>query len=296
MRSNGDPDASRPLGRHHLPEPLTVASADGLEIAAYDLGGDGPDVVLVHATGFCAGVWLPTVEHLKGFRCVALDVRGHGCSGKPEEMDWHDTAQDVLATVKAFDLQRPFGVGHSMGGASLVLAELAAPATFSGLWVFEPIIFPARIAPPEGARNPLAEGARRRRPTFPSREEAYDNFASKPPLDVFDPAALAAYVDHGFEQLDDGSVQLRCSPEVEAMTYESGMRHGAFERLGRVRCPVTVLCGRDDAPGPATVAPLVAEELPDGRLEEHPEIGHFGPLEDPAGMAASIRSAVTAAS
>jgi hypothetical protein len=39
----------------------------------------------------------------------------------------------------------------------------------------------------------------------------------------------------------------------------------------------------------------VADGLRRGHLEDHPELGHFGPLEDPAAMAASIELAVTAA-
>ena len=35
-----------------------------------------------------------------------------------------------------------------------------------------------------------------------------------------------------------------------------------------------------------------ADALPHGVLEEHPELGHFGPLQDPAAMAASISAAL----
>lgn len=283
------------------PSPTTIRSTDDVELATYDFGGSGPEVLMVHATGFCAGVWLPIAGRLPDFSLAALDVRGHGRSTTATAgMDWHGTADDVLTTVDELGLGRPFGVGHSMGGASLILAELARPGTFRGLWVYEPIIFPASAVPSaEDGRtpeNPLSAGARRRRERFASREEAYANFASKPPLDALAPEALAAYVEHGFRELPDGSVELRCAPATEAETYEMGMRHGAFDRLAEVQCPVVVLRGRVDVPGPASIAELVAERLPAGTLEEHPELGHFGPLEDPAGMATSIRSSVTAGS
>ena len=45
-------------------------------------------------------------------------------------------------------------------------------------------------------------------------------------------------------------------------------------------------------PPPAAFAPAVADALPHGVLEEHPELGHFGPLQDPAAMAASISAAL----
>ncbi|MHB1137663.1 MAG: alpha/beta fold hydrolase [Microthrixaceae bacterium] len=288
-------DVPVPPPTRELPEPRDVTSADGTRLATYDLGGDGPDLLFVHATGFCAGVWTPMMAEMAG-RQVALDVRGHGRSAAPAAgMAWEGTAEDVLATVDAHDLHDLVGIGHSMGGASLVLAEQARPGTFRSLWLFEPIIFPPSLAGPDDAENPLVAGARRRRDTFPSAAAAYDNFAAKRPFDALDPAALAAYVRYGFETLPDGSVTLRCRPEVESQTYAMGPRHHAFDHLAEVACPVTVVRGRADEPGAATLAPLIAEGVPHGRLEDHPELGHFGPLEAPSAMAASVRLAVTGA-
>lgn len=278
------------------PDPELIRSADGTAVATYDLGGDGSDLLLVHATGFCAAVWAPMAERLTGHRRAALDVRGHGRSAIPAEgMHWHGTAQDVLATIDALGLDRPFGIGHSMGGASLLLAEQARPGTFRGLWVFEPIVFPPAVREARGTGNPLAEGARRRRPRFDSPAAAFANFSTKPPLSDLSPEALSMYVRHGFEPQPEGSVELRCRPEVEASTYEMGAVHDGFDHLGEVQCPVTVVRGTDRTPGPAVFAPMIAERLPAGHLENHPELGHFGPLEDPVAMAASVELAVGAA-
>lgn len=278
-----------------LPEPVLVDSTDGTPVATYDLGGTGTDVVFVHATGFHAGVWTPLIEQLEGVRPTLLDVRGHGRSAAPGAgMDWHGTAEDVLATVDALELERPFGVGHSMGGASLLLAELARPGTFRGLWIFEPIVIPPELAAAgDGGENPLSAGARRRRDRFPSLEDAYANFASKPPLSALHPDALAAYVAGGF--VDDGEgVSLRCRPEVEASTYEMGSRHRAWAHLGELTCPVVVARGSDEVPGPAGFAPLVAQRIPGAALQDHPRLGHFGPLEDPGAMAVAVSEAIAA--
>lgn len=286
-------DTGLPPLAMRLPDPVHVPSDDGTSIATYDLGGAGDDLLLVHATGFCAGVWTPMAARLDGSRVAALDVRGHGRSGVPAAgMHWQGTAQDVLATVDALGLRDVFGVGHSMGGASLVLAEQARPGTFRGLWLFEPIIFPTSGPRPGDEDNPLVAGARRRRADFDSPLAAYENFAAKPPFDALDPTALAAYVEYGFDTLDDGSVTLRCRPEVEAQTYAMGPRHDAIDHLDAVRCPVTVVRGNARFGGPADLAPIVATGLPAGRLEDHPELGHFGPLEDPGAMVASLRGAL----
>lgn len=284
------PQLARPL-----PAPATVDSTDATRIATYDLGGSGTDVLFVHATGFHAGVWTPLVARLDDIRPALLDVRGHGRSAIPDTgMDWQGTAEDALTAIDALGLDRPFGVGHSMGGASLLLAELARPGTFRGLWVFEPIVIPPEIITAgDGGENPLSAGARRRRDRFPSFESAYANYASKPPFSALDPEALAAYVLGGF-RADGDEVTLRCRPEVEASTYEMGARHLAWERLGELTCPVVVARGSDQVPGPAGFAPLVARRIPGAVLEDHPRLGHFGPLEDPAAMATAVGAAITA--
>ena len=108
---------------------------------------------------------------------------------------------------------------------------------------------------------------------------------------AFDPDALRAYVDFGFEELDDGTVRLRCRREHEALIYEHGGSHGAYAGLGTVRCPVTLACGAaTDTFGPAVLAQL-AERLPDARIEVFDDLGHFGPLEDPDEVAASVMRA-----
>ena len=254
-------------------------------------------MLLAHATGFHGAAFGPLARRLaEDFRCVAFDERGHGDSGKPSRMDWDGFAMDVLATVDALEEPLPFAVGHSAGGAALLLAEQARPGTFRALYCFEPIVFPTVASlPVTPSANPLSESARRRREVFDSREDAFDNYRSKPPFDRLDPEALRAYVDHGFEDLDDGRVRLKCRGETEARTYEQSMGHGAYEHLREVGCPVTVARGATtDTITDAQIEALV-ERLPRGRAEVVPGVGHFGPFEDPPGLAGSIRSAFAAA-
>ena len=140
--------------------------------------------------------------------------------------------------------------------------------------------------------NPLAAGARRRRATFESFDAAYANYASKPPFDALDPEVLRAYVDGGFRTQEDGTVTLKCRPEVEAQVYEMGSQHDAYAHLAEVTCPVTVGFGAEAPFSPATFARPIAERLTEGRLDPHPDLGHFGPLEDPATIAGSVRDAL----
>ena len=286
-------------GRPGAPERDRCTTSDGLGIEVYDFGGDGTrDLLMVHATGFCAEVMTPLARALSDrYHCWGIDLRAHGRSDRPADgnFEWSGFARDVRAGVDHLGLERPDGFGHSCGGASLLLAEQAVPGTFGSLYCFEPVIFPGTPEAGVIEDNPLSAGARRRRDTFPSAELAFTNFSSKPPFDALDPEALRGYVEGGFELIpadaggDGLSVRLRCRREDEAAIYAHGFGHDAFDHLPEVACPVTLACGAEtDSFGP-TFLELDAARLPHPHIEILPGLGHFGPLEAPGPVAESVR-------
>lgn len=271
-----------------------IPTVDGLSLAVHEMGGSGRPTLLCHATGFHGAVWEPMAAELgPDLERWAIDFRAHGASTLPSgtEISWTDFRGDVLTVVDGLALANGdvLGIGHSMGGGALLLAEQARPGTFAGLWLFEPIAPPpnAIIPKPDATPNPMLDGAARRRAMFPSAAEALANFASKPPLNVLRADALHAYVRHGFVAAEDGSVHLACRPEDEVQIYRGAARHDAFSRLSEVTCPVVVATG-DEAAGPSMFAQTMVDELPAGRLERFDHLGHFGPLEAPPRVAAAV--------
>ncbi len=115
-----------------------VVAADGTRIALYRVG-EGPPVVLMPGTFSNHTFWLGTRGHGMaraladaGFEAVVLDPRGHGGSERPEGRDWdfEDWGRlDVPAAVEAVtgDREQALLVGHSAGGASLLIALAGQP-------------------------------------------------------------------------------------------------------------------------------------------------------------------------
>ncbi len=278
---------------------MIVNSSDGVAVAVHDLAGhradsdpDLPALLISHATGFHGYCYQPLATALAArFHSIALDYRGHGDTPQPEHasVDWNRYADDVEAV--ALSLTRPLpAFGHSMGGACLLIAAHRHPDLFSHLVIYEPIVFDPSAVVTDDSPPQLAEGARRRRATFPSFDAAIANFASKPPLSRFTSAALEAYVRHGFRQGEDGQVHLKCSPEWEATTFEMSRQQGTWDLLPDIAIPVLVVCGTLAEESPARLSRAVAEHLPNGKYVQVDELDHFGPMTHPdmvAGLVAA---------
>jgi len=265
-----------------------IESTDGVQVALHDFGGTGPTLLILHATGFHGWCYEPIARRLTdSFHVIAPDLRGHGDSVYPDgtSMDWWKMAEDVQSVIRHVGDGEPLrAVGHSMGGSSILMAELLRPGTFSQGWLFEPIVIPDMPNPPP---NTMPDNARRRRDRFGSRNEAFERYSSRPPFSGVDRDTLRAYVDHGFADHPDGGVILKCPGEIEAQIFESTVV-GLFPRLGEVQTNIMVVQSGDGGM-PASVAPAIAQALPNCTLSTWPNQSHFGPFEDPVRAANDIR-------
>lgn len=276
-----------------------IPSLDGIIIAMHDFGGQGSPVLLSHATGFHAHCWEPMAQILSAnHHVMGFDHRGYGDAETvdPATIEWQQYGNDALAAARHLSAQHDgqpiIGVGHSMGGASLLMAALQEPTLFTALFVFEPIVFPPAPENEDRPSSPLAGGARKRRSTFPTFEAALENFTAKPPMDSFHPVAREAYVRHGFKPNANGEVELKCLPEHEARTYETGGTHSTWGDLANISTRVWVLSGAPAPFQPSSFAVKVAENIPSSTYVQFDEMGHFGPLEHPAHIASLVENTI----
>lgn len=103
-------------------EEHVVEGAEGVKIFAREGGNPaGPPILFIHGFLFSSDVFVrqfsgPLAET---YRLVAMDVRGHGHSDKPDDEDAYSDprliAGDVAGVVDALRLERPVVVGWSMG-------------------------------------------------------------------------------------------------------------------------------------------------------------------------------------
>ncbi len=122
-------------------ETVSLSAEDGGQICA-DLYGQGTrGVVLAHGGRFTKESWREQADGLvsAGFRVLAIDFRGFGCSSGPGQADFDHAPfeKDVLAGVrylKAHGSKTVSVVGGSFGGAAAGDASIkSAPGEIDGV-------------------------------------------------------------------------------------------------------------------------------------------------------------------
>ena len=184
----------------------------GVELALYEWPGEGPLVVLCHATSFHARCWNRVMARLPGRKVIALDFRGHGQSAKPDPpYRWRDFGEDLAALLVSRQISNAIGAGHSMGGHALALAAAMVPNAFRSLLLLDPVILSESSY---GKAQECLDFVLRRRNYWRSSEEMYQRFVDRPPFRTWDRAVLRDYCEYAL----NGS-ELACPPAVEASIY-----------------------------------------------------------------------------
>lgn len=273
----------------------TELPARGGAMAVLDFGPAGRpvDVVFSHANGFNARTYRTILEPLAGeLRILAVDLRGHGGSTLPTPAEgwtgWRGFRDDLLAFLEAETDGPVVLAGHSMGGTTSLLAAAARPERVKALALFDPVVFEGAQAAESPGDNRLAEGAERRRATFPDKAAALAAYAGRGAFRTWRSEQLADYVEGGFRETDGGEVALACAPRWEASNFRIH-RYDPWAAFAAVGCPVRILRAEEGSTARIESHLPVLAQNPRLRHEVVPGTTHFLPMERPELVRETLR-------
>ncbi len=277
----------------------SVTSTDGVVLSVGETGPrDAPAVLFLHGIGQSQASWRRQLESplAQRLRLVAMDLRGHGDSGKPSAPAAYQRAcqwaEDVRAVREALGLERPVLVAWSFGGLVAMnyvrcegaksLAGIALVATAGG-----------RLVPSTpGGATPPATGAREM-----SLPDLRVNLAG---AKTFAKLLTASAPDAAWEEEAVAALMRLPAYVRRAMGGEqfgpNGERIATNEDLiPRLTLPMLVVTGGKDAlsNGEALAAAYRAR-FPAARVLTYPESGHSPFAEVPERFNADLESFVNA--
>jgi pimeloyl-ACP methyl ester carboxylesterase len=95
---------------------MPYSRANGLDIW-YEVAGDGPAMVLVHANPFDHDLWMYQTAHFSTwFKVIGIDIRGYGRSAKvTTSYTLKDMCDDVLGVMRDLGVERACSAAAASG-------------------------------------------------------------------------------------------------------------------------------------------------------------------------------------
>ena len=257
-----------------------VTVVDGVPIA-YRMWGDnrsGPGVVLVHG-GAAHSRWWDHIGPLLAIdrRVVAIDLSGHGDSGRRESYGFDAWAGEILAVAADAGIDAPIVIGHSLGGVvTLRTAALFGSRIEGAVVIDSPVRNPA----------PEQDAARDRRVfrelrVYPSREAAIARFRPVPDQPVL--GYVGEHVAATSVRPADGGWTWKWDPRIFLLEPPRSP-------LTRLECRVALFRAEHGIMS-AEMSEVMYDRL--GRvapLIEIPAAGHHVMLDQPIALAAALRT------
>lgn len=254
----------------------------GLRLHYLDWGGAGRPVLFLHGGSAHAHWWDFTLPHLAArYRCVALDLRGHGESEQPSDGDYRLAAHaaDVAEVVRALGLASGGVVGHSFGGWVAMVYAANAGDRIGALAVLD-----SRAS--IGVRSARMLEALRKLPhtRYPSSDEAIARFRLLPADTTADPARIAHVAAHGIVRDADGAYR----PRFDRRALTGAGAQDLTPYLRATRCPILAVRAADSEIVDAGALDAYRQAVPSVQVAEIADAHHHLMLDQPECLAAIL--------
>ena len=245
---------------------MSEAINDGVRIA-YEVLGDGEPLLFIHGLGYDRRGWGPLPALLAAdFQVLIFDNRGVGESDVPEgPYAVSQMAADAVAVLDDAGIERAHVLGVSLGG--YIAEEIA-------------LTYPDRVR--KLVLGSTAPGGTRSHPMPQAGLEAFGRFPTmerEAGLRLMVENSLGAHAVRERPELVEEifAYRLERAPTLagwQAQAY-AGATFDAYDRVSEIAAPTLVIQGGADTVVDPRNADLLAELIPDARVELVPERGHL---------------------
>jgi pimeloyl-ACP methyl ester carboxylesterase len=255
----------------------------------FKVSGDGDTtVIFVHGFGCALADWAAQVAQLSPrFKCIAMDLPGHGASPVPNEHTMQALADAVNRVKQEAGTKHVVLVGHSLGTRVITDAYLQSPDKVLGLVFVDGRYYDGDPAEVLARMTALVDGS-----------------------------GFSGFIERAFPGMftERSSLQMREQITRRAMALDPVFGRAIFlesilwdcthgrEKIGQIRVPVLLLQSTDiDAnrrqismqPGMRTrYMDVVSELVADADVKIVANVGHFAMLEAPDEVSREINNFV----
>jgi pimeloyl-ACP methyl ester carboxylesterase len=233
---------------------------------AYIEAGTGPLLIFAHGTFGAKESFLPLMTQLSsGYRCVSIDLPGHGDSSyNPDGWSIDDLVRAVPALILALGEQQAVLVGVSQGGAIFMRTALAYPDMVAALV----IMCAGATTPPAPLMENLRQFAGLLRDEL---DESTRERSARAFLSSFHAPALVEARDPGIEA-EVGQVLRHDRRAMPLVAELPASYRPILDQLPQITCPTLVVWGGQDF-RPSLGADISAQ-IPHSQLRVIESAGH----------------------
>lgn len=243
-----------------------------------------PGVVLVHGGAAHAHWWSFLAPLLRQrYYVVALDLSGHGDSGRRQCYPRRVWATEVLGVIDAMRfVSPPVVIGHSMGGLVSIITASVFGDRLAGA-----IIVDAPVRRPDPESDSGRRGTDFRNPkVYADRTTAKQHFRLVPAQPCENDFILDYIAEHSLRDVPQG-VTWKFDPNVFVNISTDVMS----DHLASVRCRIALMRGERSLVVPPETSDYMVELLRrNAPLVEIPEAHHHLILDQPLAFIAAVRA------
>jgi len=276
----------------------TLQGADGVQLSVVQTGNrQGPAILFIHGFSQSYLCWEKQLSdpRLKmRFHLIALDLRGHGASGKPSDAAAYGGeawAGDIAAVIAATSERRPLVVAWSMGGSVLSsyikrngISHISGINLIGSSFVWTSVQF--------GPRDPYY----RARVTMFEQMQSNDILVNMTGTRAF--VSMLTAKPLAAQEADILLTYNMLTPAYvrRIIVAKSSAQHDFDDVTPQVTVPVLITFGTDDKLAPYQNAINTKRALPAARLSAYQGIGHAPFLEAPERFNRELEEFAVAAS